>query len=98
MHVFILKVPIYRTALFLCIPHQWLSSPSNPFSFWSANPLDPPEKVSLEIMSKGPIIEGENVTLKCQADGNPAPTSFFFHIKVSQSQKILLQKCQEKLV
>uniref|UniRef100_H3BXC9 Activated leukocyte cell adhesion molecule a n=1 Tax=Tetraodon nigroviridis TaxID=99883 RepID=H3BXC9_TETNG len=41
----------------------------------------PPEKVSLEILSKGPIIEGENVTLKCHSDGNPVPTSFFFHIK-----------------
>lgn len=48
------------------------------------NILDPPEKVSLQITSKGPIVEGDNVTLKCLADGNPLPTSFFFHIKVSQ--------------
>ncbi|XP_073335888.1 CD166 antigen homolog A isoform X2 [Pagrus major] len=39
------------------------------------------EKVSLQIMSKGPIIEGDNVTLKCHADGNPLPSSFFFHVK-----------------
>ncbi|KAM8742740.1 CD166 antigen homolog A isoform 1-T2 [Acanthopagrus schlegelii] len=39
------------------------------------------EKVSLQIMSKGPIIEGDNVTLKCHADGNPLPSAFFFHIK-----------------
>lgn len=64
-------------------------------SFWPVNPSDPPEKVSLQIMSEGPVIEGENVTLKCQADGNPVPTSFYFHIKVSQSQKILKEKCQE---
>lgn len=56
------------------------------------NPSDPSEKVSLQIMSEGPIIEGENVTLKCQADGNPVPTSFYFHIKVGQSQKILWGK------
>ncbi|KAM9846844.1 CD166 antigen homolog A isoform 2-T2 [Aulostomus maculatus] len=41
----------------------------------------PPEKVSLQIMSKGPIVEGDNVTLKCHADGNPPPHSFFFYIK-----------------
>uniref|UniRef100_A0A671TM87 Activated leukocyte cell adhesion molecule a n=1 Tax=Sparus aurata TaxID=8175 RepID=A0A671TM87_SPAAU len=39
------------------------------------------EKVSLQIISKGPIIEGNNVTLKCHADGNPLPSSFFFQVK-----------------
>uniref|UniRef100_A0A671Y5I5 Activated leukocyte cell adhesion molecule b n=1 Tax=Sparus aurata TaxID=8175 RepID=A0A671Y5I5_SPAAU len=28
-----------------------------------------------------PLVEGDNVTLKCEADGNPAPTSFMFHLK-----------------
>ncbi|XP_044078800.1 CD166 antigen homolog A isoform X2 [Siniperca chuatsi] len=46
----------------------------------------PSEKVSLQIMSKGSIIEGDNVTLKCHADGNPPPSSFFFYIK---GQKML---------
>lgn len=96
MYAIIVDIPIHRTALFSYIPHKWFSSQFNQFSFWPVNPLDPPEKVSLQILSKGPIIEGENVTLKCQADGNPAPTSFFFHIKVSQSQKILSEKCQER--
>ncbi|XP_029304210.1 CD166 antigen homolog A [Cottoperca gobio] len=48
----------------------------------------PTEKVSLQIMSKGPILEGDNMTLKCHADGNPPPSSFFFHIK---GQKLLVE-------
>lgn len=48
----------------------------------------PSEKVSLQILSKGPILEGSNVTLKCHADGNPPPSSFFFHIK---GQKMLVK-------
>lgn len=60
--------------------------------FLACESVDPPENVSLQIMSEGPIVEGENVTLKCQADGNPAPTSFYFHIKVSQKPEILRDK------
>ncbi|XP_059206991.1 CD166 antigen homolog [Centropristis striata] len=48
----------------------------------------PSEKVSLQVLSKGPIVEGDNVTLKCHADGNPPPSSFFFHIK---AQKMLVE-------
>ncbi|XP_024921201.1 CD166 antigen homolog A isoform X2 [Cynoglossus semilaevis] len=48
----------------------------------------PSEKVSLQIMPRRPIVEGDNVTLKCQADGNPPPSSFYFHIK---GQKILVE-------
>uniref|UniRef100_A0A3Q3M1H9 CD166 antigen homolog A-like n=1 Tax=Mastacembelus armatus TaxID=205130 RepID=A0A3Q3M1H9_9TELE len=55
------------------------------------NPLSvhyPSENITLQIMSKGPIIEGHNVTLKCYADGNPPPSSFYFHIK---GQKMLVE-------
>ncbi len=38
--------------------------------------------MSLQVVSQSPIKEGDNVTLKCQADGNPPPTSFNFNIKV----------------
>uniref|UniRef100_A0AAV2J9U3 Ig-like domain-containing protein n=1 Tax=Knipowitschia caucasica TaxID=637954 RepID=A0AAV2J9U3_KNICA len=48
----------------------------------------PSEKVSLQVLSKGPIVEGDNVTLKCHADGNPPPKAFYFHIK---GQKTLVE-------
>ncbi|XP_056253356.1 CD166 antigen homolog A isoform X1 [Seriola aureovittata] len=48
----------------------------------------PSENVNLEILSKRPIVEGGNVTFKCHADGNPPPSSFFFHIK---GQKMLVE-------
>ncbi|XP_071390892.1 CD166 antigen homolog A-like, partial [Centroberyx affinis] len=41
----------------------------------------PTENISLQVISEGHLIEGDNVTLKCVADGNPAPTSFNFHLK-----------------
>lgn len=41
----------------------------------------PTEKVSLHVVSEELVIEGDNVTLKCKADGNPPPNSFNFHIK-----------------
>uniref|UniRef100_A0A671RXL6 CD166 antigen homolog n=1 Tax=Sinocyclocheilus anshuiensis TaxID=1608454 RepID=A0A671RXL6_9TELE len=41
----------------------------------------PTEKVSLQVISQSPVREGDDVTLKCQADGNPPPTSFNFNIK-----------------
>lgn len=48
-------------------------------------PSDEPEKISLQILLKGPVIEGNNVTLKCHADGNPQPNAFYFHLKVSRT-------------
>uniref|UniRef100_A0A3Q0T9H8 Activated leukocyte cell adhesion molecule a n=1 Tax=Amphilophus citrinellus TaxID=61819 RepID=A0A3Q0T9H8_AMPCI len=46
----------------------------------------PSENISLQILSQGPIIEGDNVTLKCRADGNPPPSSFFFYIKGTKTR------------
>ncbi|XP_031166961.1 CD166 antigen homolog A isoform X1 [Sander lucioperca] len=66
-------------AVFVCVSTHKLTNQEEelgPFPIYY-----PSEKVSLEIMSKGPIVEGDNVTLKCHADGNPPPSSFFFHIK-----------------
>jgi hypothetical protein len=51
-------------------------------------PSDPTENVSLKVLSEGVLLEGDNVTLRCVADGNPAPTTFNFFIKVS-SQSIV---------
>nr|XP_057936349.1 CD166 antigen homolog isoform X2 [Doryrhamphus excisus] len=39
------------------------------------------ENIVLQVMAQEPLVEGANVTLKCVADGNPAPTSFNFHLK-----------------
>ncbi|KAG9265387.1 hypothetical protein AMEX_G21777 [Astyanax mexicanus] len=41
----------------------------------------PTEKVSLQVVAADAIKEGDNVTLKCKADGNPPPSSYSFHIK-----------------
>ncbi|XP_077064754.1 activated leukocyte cell adhesion molecule b isoform X2 [Siphateles boraxobius] len=41
----------------------------------------PTENVSLLVVSQGPYKEGDNVTLKCTADGNPPPSSYIFYIK-----------------
>ncbi|XP_029956770.1 CD166 antigen homolog A-like [Salarias fasciatus] len=48
----------------------------------------PPERLSLLVLPDGPVVEGSNVTLRCQADGNPPPQSFYFHI---QGQRILVE-------
>lgn len=48
---------------------------------------DSTENVVLQVIALDPLVEGDNVTLKCVADGNPAPTSFNFHLKVLASQK-----------
>ncbi|XP_072248401.1 CD166 antigen homolog A-like isoform X2 [Leuresthes tenuis] len=39
------------------------------------------ENIALQVNSQAPVVEGDNMTLKCVADGNPAPTSFNFHLK-----------------
>ncbi|KAF1394184.1 hypothetical protein PFLUV_G00023900 [Perca fluviatilis] len=39
------------------------------------------ENIVLKVIAQDPLIEGDNVTLKCVADGNPAPTAFNFHLK-----------------
>uniref|UniRef100_A0A3B4GC53 CD166 antigen homolog n=1 Tax=Pundamilia nyererei TaxID=303518 RepID=A0A3B4GC53_9CICH len=39
------------------------------------------ENIMLEVSPQKELKEGDNLTLKCVADGNPAPTSFNFHLK-----------------
>ncbi|XP_026219195.1 CD166 antigen homolog isoform X1 [Anabas testudineus] len=39
------------------------------------------ENIVLQVFAQDPLVEGDNVTLKCEADGNPPPTSFNFHLK-----------------
>ncbi|XP_030601175.1 CD166 antigen homolog isoform X1 [Archocentrus centrarchus] len=39
------------------------------------------ENIVLQVNAQNRLVEGDNLTLKCVADGNPAPTSFNFHLK-----------------
>ncbi|XP_042561990.1 CD166 antigen homolog A-like, partial [Clupea harengus] len=41
----------------------------------------PTEKVSLEVTTPGPFLEGADITLRCHADGNPPPSSYVFHLQ-----------------
>lgn len=79
--VFVTGMNSLSLALSHCLSSFLISSPTD----CSLTLPDPSEKVSLQIMPRRPIVEGDNVTLKCQADGNPPPSSFYFHIKVSRS-------------
>ncbi|XP_073344637.1 CD166 antigen homolog A-like [Pagrus major] len=64
-------------AKFTCITqHKGLAS--SPVSF---NITYSTENIVLQVIAQDPLVEGDNVTLKCEADGNPAPTSFNFHLK-----------------
>ncbi|TMS14319.1 CD166 antigen-like protein A [Larimichthys crocea] len=73
-------------AVFVCVStHEMITEDAElePFAIHY-----PSETVSLQIMSKKPVVEGDNVTLKCNADGNPPPSSYFFHLK---GQKMLVE-------
>ncbi|KAK3560645.1 hypothetical protein QTP86_014497 [Hemibagrus guttatus] len=66
---------------FICaVKHKSLSSAlvSTPMTFVVHYPS---ETVDLRVVSALPIKEGDSVTLKCAADGNPPPTSYNFYIK-----------------
>ncbi|KAM6933209.1 CD166 antigen homolog A-like isoform 2-T2 [Xenentodon cancila] len=39
------------------------------------------ENIILQVIPQDALVEGDNLTLKCVADGNPAPTSFIFYLK-----------------
>ncbi|XP_056140889.1 CD166 antigen homolog A [Lampris incognitus] len=64
--------------------HKLASQESAPETFSIHYPT---ENVNLQVLAEGPITEGDNVTLKCHADGNPPPRSFYFHIK---GEKVLV--------
>ncbi|KAM4743075.1 CD166 antigen homolog A-like isoform 1-T2 [Anableps anableps] len=53
-----------------------LVSPSETFTITYST-----EKVVLEVITEDPLVEGNDVILKCVADGNPRPTSFNFDLK-----------------
>ncbi|XP_015228104.1 PREDICTED: CD166 antigen isoform X1 [Cyprinodon variegatus] len=39
------------------------------------------ENIALQVEDEDQLVEGSNMTLKCVADGNPPPTSFYFLLK-----------------
>lgn len=45
----------------------------------------------LQVLAVDPLVEGDNMTLKCVADGNPAPTRFTFHLKVPASHSFRIR-------
>lgn len=53
---------------------------------------DSTENIALQVIAQEPLQEGDNVTLKCVADGNPAPTSFNFHLKVAWTTSSLRER------
>ncbi|XP_016144138.1 activated leukocyte cell adhesion molecule b isoform X1 [Sinocyclocheilus grahami] len=66
-------------AKFTCqVQHIWSANmDSSPLVFTVNYPT---EKVNLQVVSQGPFKEGDSVTLKCTADGNPPPSSYSFYI------------------
>ncbi|XP_029964400.1 CD166 antigen homolog A-like isoform X1 [Salarias fasciatus] len=64
-----------KNAQFTCSTRGLLSSPVT-FSITYST-----ENIILTVIAEAPLVEGDNVTLKCEADGNPAPTGFNFHLK-----------------
>lgn len=45
----------------------------------------------LQVTAQDPLVEGDNVTLKCVADGNPPPTAFNFYLKVHALTNVSLR-------
>ncbi|XP_061829120.1 CD166 antigen homolog isoform X2 [Nerophis lumbriciformis] len=69
-----------KDALFSCSSQHTVGKQmtSSPLTF----PITyPTEQLILQVIAQEPLVEGDNVTLKCVADGNPAPSSFNFHLK-----------------
>uniref|UniRef100_A0AAY4AGK6 Ig-like domain-containing protein n=1 Tax=Denticeps clupeoides TaxID=299321 RepID=A0AAY4AGK6_9TELE len=48
----------------------------------------PPQKVTLHVTPSGPLKEGDNVTLRCSADGNPPPSRYIIHLK---NQEVMVE-------
>ncbi|KAM9729096.1 CD166 antigen homolog isoform 2-T3 [Menidia menidia] len=73
-------------AVFRCVSTYGMSHQQAPLGPFPVHYLS--ETVSLQILPKGAIVEGDNVTLSCLADGNPPPRSFLFHI---QAKKLVVE-------
>ncbi|XP_067326881.1 cell surface glycoprotein MUC18 [Anolis sagrei] len=80
-----------RSALFHCQVDYYLAGTNKTFKSESfqINIHYPSENISLVMETRNPVVkEGDNVTLRCEADGNPAPEYTFSRFKEGNEEDL----------